>query len=79
MQVNSHGIPCNVPYGYRPNPKVKTVKRKQLIAKAQYKHFVELTRYVDGLEETVHVPVNTKAHKQALQDGYAVVREWMVN
>ena len=79
MQVNSHGIPCNVPIGYRPNPKVKTVKSKRLIAKTQHKRFVELTRYVNGLEETVHVPADTKEHKQALRDGYVVVREWTVN
>ena len=79
MQITKQGIPCNVPRGFQMNPKVKTVNHKQVIAKVQYKRFAELTRYVDGLEETIHVPANTKAYKRALREGYAVVREWTIN
>lgn len=78
MQLTKNGIPCNIPM-HRPNAKAKTVKRKRLIAETQYKHFIELTRYINGLEETVHVPADTKEHKQALCDGYTVVRQWTVN
>lgn len=72
MQMTSHGIPCNLPVGYRPKPKVQVVKKSRIIDKPM--QIVELTRYVDGLEESMHVPLNTKEHKQALAEGFKFVR-----
>lgn len=72
MQMTRQGIPCNVPARYSPRLKVQVMKKNYFIGKPV--QIVELTRYVDGLEESTHVPINTKEHKQALKDGFRFVR-----
>lgn len=72
MQMTKQGIPCNVSVRYRPKAQVQVVKKNRFMDKPM--QIVELTRYVDGLEESVHVPLNTKEHKQALAEGFQFVR-----
>lgn len=77
MQRTRAGIPVNVPRGYRKNMKVQSVKNKnRVIARNPYTHFAELTRTVDGLEETEIGPVGTKAFRKAIKDGFEIVNEW---
>lgn len=77
MQYTKVGIPCNVPKGFHRKPKVQAVKGKKFEV-PEHKHYAELTRCKDGLEQSVIGPVGTKEYRKAIQQGFETVSEWMV-
>lgn len=76
MQFTRHGIPVNVPQGFNPRKKVKVVKQQK---EKVYKHYAELKRNVDGLEQSIITPVEIAGYQDSLLQGYKVVSQWSIN
>lgn len=78
MQFTRNGIPCNIPKGFRRKPKVKAVKESKPEV-IEHRHYAELTRCKDGLEQSVIGPVGTKEYNHAIHQGFQLASEWTIN
>lgn len=77
MQFTKHGIPVNIPKGFNPRKKVRVVKQQTV--EVSYKHYAELKRMVNGLEESIITPTQITAFNEALTQGYEVINQWTIN
>ena len=76
MQFNRHAIPVNVPQGFNPRKKVKVMKQQK---EKVYKHYAELKRHVDGLEQSIITPTEIDGYQEALLQGYEIINQWTIN
>lgn len=78
MQMTKNGIPCNVPMDYSKRVRLNVVKKKHFIGDNPHKNYSELTRNVDGMEQTIIVPVKTKEYRKAIDNGFIPIDYWTV-
>ena len=76
MQRTRHGIPVNVPQGFNPRKKVNVVKQQK---EKVYKHYAELKRSVNGLEQSIITPTEIDSFHESILQGYEVVSQWSIN